>query len=577
MHKNVSYIKNLGGLFNVKISSKIILSFTVVILLVFVLGFFSVFALNSISKNSTDLFNKRLNPITDLGNINRLAENTRVQMVSAGLYQDMRYANEAEENIAKINELIKNYESEHVTAAETETFESFKNNWKEYELDVNDNIKVIKSGNYEELDAGLKKAGIHFEAASKDLALLLEINENEAKKLMEESQSTYGKVLNILILVVVVVILLSIAITIILTRLIVKPIKAVNKQIAEIADGEGDLTKELTINTNDELGELAQSFNKMVRSLRVLIQRVVQSMDEVASSAEQLNASSDQTSKSTELLVSAIEQMASGSKIQSNQTEEGAKALENISASIQTITENAFAISDLSSKAITTADEGMVYVGDTSNQMVLISDSVGDSNSAIESLNNRSKEIENIVVMITNITQQTNLLALNAAIEAARAGEHGRGFAVVADEVRKLAEESSDYSNKIAELIKEIQLDTQNVVGKMTQVKADVDEGNYKTAKTKENFTQIAIIMKEINEQVHNMSASSQHIAAGTEQVTASVTEIASIAKENAAGTQEVSMSAEEQMASMEEISSSATALTELAEELQQLVGKFKV
>lgn len=560
-----------------KISSKIIFSFSLVIILVFILGFSSIFALNSISKNSTKLFNDRLNPITDLGNIIRLAENTRVQMVSAGLYEDYSYAKVAEQNLIEINEQIKDYESEHLTKAEMETFESFKNNWKSYELDVKDNIKIINSGNYDALDEGLKKAGVHFDAASNDLALLLEINENEAKVLLEKNQSMYENVLKILILVMAAVILFSIIITVILTRLIIKPIKTINKEIAEIADGEGDLTKELSIKTNDELGELAQSFNRMVKSLRVLIQRIVLSMDEVASSAEQLNASADQTSKSTEQLVSAIQQMASGSEIQSNQTEEGARALENISASIQTITENAFSISNLSSKAITTADEGMVYVGDTANQMVLISDSVDDSNSAIESLNNRSKEIENILVMITNIAQQTNLLALNAAIEAARAGEHGKGFAVVADEVRKLAEESSDYSNKIAELIKEIQLETQNVVGKMNMVKNEVDEGNNITIKTKENFAQIVSIMKEINEQVHDMSASSQHIAAGTEEVTASVNEIANIAKENANGTQEVSMSAEEQMASMEQISSSATALTELAEELQKLVGKFKV
>lgn len=567
----------MGGFILLKISSKIILSFTLVILLVFVLGFFSLFSLNSISKNSNDLFKERFNPIIELGNIIRLAENTRVQMVSAGLYEDMSYAKVAEQNLIEINNYINDYENLHLTADEIETFESFKRNWKEYELDARNNISIIRSGNFEALDEGLKKAGVHYDDASRDLASLLEINENEAKKLMEENQRTYEKVLNILIFIIVVVILFSIVISVILTRLIVKPIKAINKEIADIADGEGDLTKEITIKTNDELGELAQSFNRMVKSLRILIQRVVQSMDEVASSAEQLNASSDQTSQSTEQLVSAIQQMASGSEVQSNQTEEGARALESISSSIQTITENAFSISELSTNAITTADEGMVYVGDTANQMGLISDSVEDSNSAIEELNNRSKEIENIVVMITNIAQQTNLLALNAAIEAARAGEHGKGFAVVADEVRKLAEESSDYSNKIALLIKEIQQDTENVVGKMTQVKNDVDEGNSITAKTKDNFTQIVAIMKEINEQVHNMSASSQHIAAGTEEVTASVNEIANIAKENANGTQEVSMSAEEQMASMEQISSSATALTELAEELQQLVGKFKV
>lgn len=567
----------MGGLFNVKISSKIILSFLMVLVLVLGFGLFSLYSLNAINHNSKDLFNERLHPITDLGNITRLAENTRVQMVSAGLYQDASHVKIAEQNLVEINDLIVSYENEHLTTDEIETFESFKTNWRQYESIVNDNIALVKKGDFDSLDEGLKKAGTSYEKASKDIALLLEINENEAQKLMEQNQNTYKIVLTISILILAGVILFSIVISVILTRLIVKPIKAINKEIADIADGEGDLTKELTIKTNDELGELAQSFNRMVKSLRILIQRVVQSMDEVAASAEQLNASSDQTSQSTEQLVSAIQQMASGSEVQSNQTEEGARALESISASIQTITENAFSISELSTNAITTADEGMIYVGDTTNQMGLISDSVGDSNSAIESLNNRSKEIENIVVMITNIAQQTNLLALNAAIEAARAGEHGKGFAVVADEVRKLAEESSDYSNKIALLIKEIQQDTENVVGKMTQVKNDVDEGNVITLKTKDNFTQIVTIMKEINEQVHIMSASSQHIAAGTEEVTASVNEIANIAKENASSTQEVSMSAEEQMASMEQISSSATALTDLAEELQQLVGKFKV
>ena len=216
-------------------------------------------------------------------------------------------------------------------------------------------------------------------------------------------------------------------------------------------------------------------------------------------------------------------------------------------------------VSELSHHTTTQAEEGGKAVTNTVNQMNSIHESIMESNAMIKSLYERSKDISSILDVITGIADQTNLLALNAAIEAARAGEHGKGFAVVADEVRKLAEQSQQSAKEISEIVQGIQKDTESSVQLMTRVTGDVQAGVQVSNEAIEKFNQILQSTKEITPQMEDVSATAQQMSASVQEVTSIANELAVIAKGNATTSEEVAASSEEQLASMEEISASAT------------------
>jgi methyl-accepting chemotaxis protein len=209
--------------------------------------------------------------------------------------------------------------------------------------------------------------------------------------------------------------------------------------------------------------------------------------------------------------------------------------------------------------------------------MSSISNTVNDLAKVIKGLGDRSQEIGQIVEVITGIAQQTNLLALNAAIEAARAGEHGRGFAVVADEVRKLAEQSAESAQQITNLIGTIQADTSTAVNVMDSTIQEVSSGIGVVNTAGEAFNRIENLINTVAKQIQEVSAASQQMSVGAMQVVKAIDEISDVSEKTAAGTQNVSAAAQEQLASMEEISASSSSLSKMATELQTLVSRFKV
>ncbi|KLK98184.1 chemotaxis protein [Bacillus pumilus] len=359
-------------------------------------------------------------------------------------------------------------------------------------------------------------------------------------------------------------------------------VRSISKRLSNLARfskkvSDGDLRDKLQIQSDDEIGQVGKGFNTMIDSLRSLIGAVQTSVENVASSSEELTASAGQTSKATEHITLAIEQFSSGNESQNDKVELSSVELEEMNRGLQNMNESAESITASSIKSTDIAGEGGQLVEKTASQMNVIDQSVKKAENVISALENKSKDITQILGVINGIADQTNLLALNAAIEAARAGESGRGFSVVAEEVRKLAVQSANSAKEIENLIKEIVQDIDVSQEVFTAVNREVQSGLSFTEQTRVSFHNIFEMTKEISNQLQTMNQTVVQLSKGSAHVSEAVREIADVSRESSANIQDIAASAEEQLASMEEISSSSATLSSMAEELRDLISKFKV
>ncbi len=400
------------------------------------------------------------------------------------------------------------------------------------------------------------------------------------------------------------------------------------------AIAEGDLTgDDLKISTKDELGELAGAFNTMARSLRELLRDTVRSSETVAASAAQMTESTEQLTLVATSVAQAMQQVAGGASTQASSAQESSttvgqlrSVISQIAGGAQQQAVSAQKTSELvarmaqvtdgvsgkseevaasAARAMSTAQEGRRIVEQTVDGMRRIEQSTSESAERIQALGHLSGKIGEITMVITEIADQTNLLALNAAIEAARAGEHGRGFAVVADEVRKLAERAGRSAGEIDALIRSIQQETTRAVESMDRGAREVQAGTELAARAGAALQEILAVVQRTADDIHQITggtreiaaataevvvavdqvaavteentAATEEMAAGADQVTTLVTDIASVSRENAAAAEEVSASVEEMNASAEEIAAAAAALAKVADSLQQQVARFRV
>ena len=327
----------------------------------------------------------------------------------------------------------------------------------------------------------------------------------------------------------------------------------------------------------DEIGRLADALDNMRGKIRTLLGQVKESAEQLAASSQELTASAEQSSQATNQVAISIQEVASGAADQMNAANDSASIVTEMSAGIEEIAANTASVASQTEAAAERAGKGGVAVDKAVSQMSLIEATVNSSAAVVTKLGEQSKEIGQIVGAISGIAGQTNLLALNAAIEAARAGEQGRGFAVVADEVRKLAEQSEEATKKIARLISEIQTDTEKAVQAMQQGTQEVKIGADVVNAAGSSFREIADLVTEVSDQVKQISKAIQEMAQGSQKIVESVNKIDGLSKKSAGEAESVSAATEEQLASMEEISTSSRALATLAQDLQTAVSNFKL
>lgn len=381
---------------------------------------------------------------------------------------------------------------------------------------------------------------------------------------------------NSLILFAIFGLAFSIIVCYILGRRISIPLEKLAKSTSIVA--AGDLSQcELKVTSTDEVGQLIENFKAMITNLRTMVIHVQKSAEHVAASSEELTASTEQATQATTQVASSISEVVGGAEQQSKAITEASAVIGQMSAAIQQISVNTSMVSQSSENTAATAQNGGASVEVAINQMDNIEKTVSRSAQVMVKLNERSKEIGQIVDMISGISGQTNLLALNAAIEAARAGQQGRGFAVVADEVRKLAEQSQEAARQIAELIGEIQKDTEQAVTAMNDGNREVKMGTEVVNKAGEFFREIASSIQLMSGQIKGISAAIEEIADDSQHILTDIQEVAKISKDTLGQMHSVAAATQEEAASMEQISASSQDLAAMAEELQNSTQSFTV
>ncbi|WP_062237634.1 methyl-accepting chemotaxis protein [Fictibacillus sp. FJAT-27399] len=431
---------------------------------------------------------------------------------------------------------------------------------------------AVKEGD----QAEIKRQSLRTKGLINDVYQLKQQINDQYEWMQEDLKEKIKGMITFSMVALIILVLGSLVLSIIMTRRIVDPLKRITENAGEVANGNLAVPA-VTVRTKDEVYELNQSFGQMIDNLRAVITQVGNGSGQVAASAEQLMASADETMKGSELITASIQQVSEGAENQTKMSVESVRSVEHSKNAVEQISENAALVLELAENASEQTQQGSALVHDTLQQMDSIHHSVTGTDQALNDLSQRSVEIGSILNIINDIAEQTNLLALNAAIEAARAGDAGKGFAVVANEVRKLADQTRKSVLDISAMTKHIQEETKNTVTSINDVKEKVDSGLEIAQKTNESFTTILNAIVQVTQQIKEISATSQKINEEVSQVSGHVAEMSNVAGTTSASAMEVVAASEEQLASMEEVNAAATSLTNLAEELQDVVSKFKL
>nr|WP_218190801.1 MULTISPECIES: methyl-accepting chemotaxis protein [unclassified Pseudomonas] len=351
------------------------------------------------------------------------------------------------------------------------------------------------------------------------------------------------------LIAMVIAVVIIIALLGMLIRVLMQPLLTMGRAMHDIAEGEGDLTKRLTIHGHDEFGALGLSFNRFV-------ERIHTSIREVSSATGQVNEVALR-------VVAASNSSMFNSDQQASRTNSVAAAINQLGAAAQEIAQNAALASQHSSDARSLAEDGQQVVDKTIHAMQQLSAKISDSCGNIETLNSNTVNIGQILEVITSISQQTNLLALNAAIEAARAGEAGRGFAVVADEVRNLAHRTQDSAQQVQKMIEELQVGARQAVGIMTE-----------SQRESESSVGIANLAGErlgsVTQRIGEIDGMNQSVATATEEQTAVVESIN-------VDINEINTLNQEGVENLQATLRACADLEQQAARLKQLVGSFRI
>ena len=455
-----------------------------------------------------------------------------------------------------------------------------------------DNAIPFKSGDLSNLEAGydFSKNPIYAEIVKSgdpvimkdyhDRIIILEKSEKNAVVIgIEIPLKVLNAAANRILIITLIVVAAAVVVSILIALMISGNLSATIKKIvtAAKAAASGDLRHELKSDRKDEFGILIGSIGQMMESMRRLIFEAADIAGVVFESASLVSASSANIVKVAEDITTAVEEITIGANAQAQDSEEGVKKSSALASSIGTVSDNTRQIEQVSDSTFGLTKKGLSSIRKLEEKAAQTNRIIREVRSDIDELSIRSKKIANIVKVISRVADQTRLLSLNASIEAARAGDMGLGFAVVAEEVKLLAEQTAASAHDIANIVKENEQQTEMTVKKADSTETIISEQNDALEKAILSFNEISDSMEVLVKKVQAIKSSASEMENHKDQVLNSIQNISSVSQETAATTQEVTASFDQQMSEMKAFQRNAEQLEKEAQRLKDAISIFKV
>jgi len=541
----------MGWFYQLKLKAKILIGFMVVVLIASIMGAMGFKYIRNMNGLLVDMYSDKLVPIVSINDSNQQAichnrglyrlvsefDNAVMDKVKVGM----------DNNNAKIAKDLEVYRKASLDDIEKNLLKKFDGAWAKYLTSAQKVIPLSYEGkNTEAIQLLTGETQTAFDEAEKVLGDLIRLNEDQARKAFERSEGIVRTISLVMSICILTAIGVGVILAFFISGLISKPVHELALQAEKIADG--DLTATIHYASQDEVGQLASAFDRMTTTLKETIGKLMDSSTTLASAANQLN-------RNTDSLVTGAEEVAAQANTVATASEEMSSTTTDIARTCTVAAEGAQHANEL-------AEAGACVVQETIDLMNRISERVHSTAQTVEMLGKRSDEIGEIVGTIEDIADQTNLLALNAAIEAARAGEQGRGFAVVADEVRALAERTTKATKEIAQMIRSIQNETREAVKAMEHGVGDVEKGKDGAGRSGEALHAIVDQINSVSMQVSQIATAAEEQTATTSEISSNIHQISTVIQQSTQGAHESAGAARQLMS--------------LAEELHHIVCRFK-